>query len=59
MQAKMVSNANTSMVIVATNIIRFGPAGFKGTVADCRGVKAGVCSITFARAACTCVFSCA
>lgn len=42
---------NVRNVTTATNIIRFGPAGRRGTDADCSVVNAGVRSCTFALAA--------
>ena len=44
-----------SINIPTTNIIRFGPAGFMGTVALFRVVKAGVRSCSFAFMASSCV----
>ena len=42
---------NVRNVTTATNIIRFGPAGRRGTDADCNVVNAGVRSCTLALAA--------
>lgn len=43
-----VTTMNAMNVIPRTNSILFGPAGFNGTDAFCRVVKAGVCIRSFA-----------